>query len=529
MRPLTVGRLALAGSRSDTFRVTLTGVAAALGTLSVLAAGTVLSITIGHPDADGAAGFDYRYTNDLLNEPGLRPGVSFALVLLTIPVLLFAAQCTRIGAPARDRRLAAFRMVGATPGQVRLIAAVETGVAALVGAALGVAAFLGGRVLLDTPGPDGRRPLPTDVMPPSWLFGAVVVGLPVVATLLAMWLLRRVAVTPFGVVRRERPRRPRPWPGVLIAVGLAGLGSLVATSQWMRARIPDEAMPPIDDATLQLWLYASVACLTVGILLGGAWLGHRMALLLGRRAGRPSLLIATRRLVADPWSGSRTLALVLVATVVAVGVALLRAWLVTYYRARDIAGERQRQALGEPPSEFDDPFYGFYIRAFELVDNAVTVAAVIAAAGLALLVAEGIVTRRRTLASLVAAGTPRGVLARATLLQVLIPLVSGVALVLGVGWLAALLFVREASFVSGVIMVCERSFGGDGPPAVDDPAYRAAGCRSAPETTVALDVPVPWQDFVIIGGGAIAVVTAVTAISLLFLRTSTDVSELRTG
>ena len=56
-----------------------------------------------------------------------------ALLLLALPVLALAGQCIRLGAPARDRRLAAIRLAGATPRQAVLIAVAETVAAGLLG------------------------------------------------------------------------------------------------------------------------------------------------------------------------------------------------------------------------------------------------------------------------------------------------------------------------------------------------------------------------------------------------------------
>lgn len=63
-----------------------------------------------------------------------------ALALL-FPVLVFLATATRLSAARREQRFAAMRLVGATPGQVSAIAAVEAIVAAVVGDALGFILF----------------------------------------------------------------------------------------------------------------------------------------------------------------------------------------------------------------------------------------------------------------------------------------------------------------------------------------------------------------------------------------------------
>ena len=72
-----------------------------------------------------------------------------ALLLLLVPVLAFVGQCARIGALQRERRLAALRLAGATPRQVRRISALETGAAGGLGSLAGVAGFLALRAVLD--------------------------------------------------------------------------------------------------------------------------------------------------------------------------------------------------------------------------------------------------------------------------------------------------------------------------------------------------------------------------------------------
>lgn len=85
MNLLTTLRLSVAGGRSDRVRIVLTAISAALGTVSMLCAATVAAV-----DSSRAT----RYTNDLLNESGLRPGVALAMVLLTVPALALVAQCS---------------------------------------------------------------------------------------------------------------------------------------------------------------------------------------------------------------------------------------------------------------------------------------------------------------------------------------------------------------------------------------------------------------------------------------------------
>ena len=65
-----------------------------------------------------------------------------AAFLLTVPVLALAAQALRVGSVARDRRMAALRLAGATPRDVRMIAAGEASFAALAGVAFAGPVYL---------------------------------------------------------------------------------------------------------------------------------------------------------------------------------------------------------------------------------------------------------------------------------------------------------------------------------------------------------------------------------------------------
>lgn len=113
--------------RREWWRVGLLGVGAGLAS----GLGMVIAVLLpldGHHRMSVGGG--------LLDEPGTRIGVIFALLMLFIPVLGFLGQCARIGAVHRDRRLAALRLAGATPAQVRRIAALESGLACLAGSAV---------------------------------------------------------------------------------------------------------------------------------------------------------------------------------------------------------------------------------------------------------------------------------------------------------------------------------------------------------------------------------------------------------
>jgi hypothetical protein len=476
----TLLRLALAGSRTDTLRVALTALSAALATLAVLAAATVFAIP-GGTNPDGSAVLAAQYRNNLLAEPGLRPGVALALLLLTIPVLALAAQCGRLGAPARDWRLASFRLAGATPRQIVALVVAETGVASALGTAVGFVVYLVGRELLHRPGPEGELNLPTDVLPATWLLLAVALGLPVVATAVAAALLRRVTVTPFEVVRKVRRAAPRLWPGFLIVAGVAAF-----------AVIEPLGRLGLSDGLRTVVLFAGAVSALLGVVLGTAWISYAAGRLLHRVARRPPALLAARRLMADPWSGSRAFAALLACVMFGAGAAEVRAWLAAHFAAEERIGVTRDTA--------------FYFDSLDLVDAAVVVATAIAAAGLLVTLVESIVSRRRTFAALVATGVPTGVLVRSILWQVFTPLVPATLLSLAVG-----------TFLVRLVATADESAG-------SSRRCTPSGCVEAEVSSV----PIPFDQLALLGAGAVATVVAVVGVGLVFLRSSTAVEELRT-
>ena len=171
---------------------------------------------------------------NLVADPGVRSGTTFGTVLSTLPILLLLHQAVRLGTAARERRLAALRVAGATPGQVRLLGSLEVGIPSFVGGVGGVYGLLrlmfGGMSYAEAGSVPLRqqqlRLVPTTVTPAWWQ---------VLLVILAVTLLLGVAVgalgvlglvvTPLGVTRRQRTAPPRPW-GLLLLVLAAAIAPL---------------------------------------------------------------------------------------------------------------------------------------------------------------------------------------------------------------------------------------------------------------------------------------------------------------
>ncbi|MEU6142437.1 FtsX-like permease family protein [Streptomyces sp. NPDC047081] len=380
--------------RREWWRVLLTAVGAALATGLGLVVATLLPLEGYHHVTVGSG---------LLDEPGTRAGVIVALTLLFIPVAGFLGQCARIGAVHRDRRMAGLRLAGATPGQVRRIAALESGLACLAGS--GAATVVSVPALLAL----WQHPDPL-----AWA-GMALVGVlvPVLGAVVSAVALRRVVASPLGWIRRVRPAAG---PGRLfrVATGLLALLALYLATTPVFGSPFDFALGPITVLAL---------CLLAGAV--SVWLAGASARQLGEgfaaRARRPELLIATERLRDDPWALARTHAAVLLVTVVASGFVGVRQVLLADLRRSSREGSL---AMG----------LSYYTSGLDLTGAAVLVALALVLTALAVGTAESLATRRRGLAAQAAAGVPHGVLARAMLLETALPLAPAVA-VAGMGGL----------------------------------------------------------------------------------------------
>ena len=405
--------------RSERWRLSLTALGAMTGTGFVLAALVVTAIDANDGyEPDGLGGvmvYHPYYTNGLINEPGLRPGVTIALLLLLLPVLAFLAQCTRIGALHRERRLAALRLAGATPRQVRRITALETGTVSGLGALAGLAGFVALRAVLGA-AQHGRKVLtwPTDVPLPWGWIAVVVAGVPLLAALGARLSLRRVEVDPMGLVRRGRRHPPRPGRVRVALWSLAPLALIAGTGGFLA--IVGMGVGNTPGYTYGMFValaVATIALVVVGLLFGTAGL----AVLSGRlaaRSRRPALLLAGERLQADPWAGARAHAAVLLTALIGVG----------FMGLRRMRFERLEQYRRLPFHNTADD--AFFHGAYDLVGLALLIALGVTISGLAVGTAESVMTRRRTLAAMAATGVPRSVLNRVVLLETLLPLAPAV-------------------------------------------------------------------------------------------------------
>ncbi len=319
---------------------------------------------------------------NLVAEPGLRVGTAFGTALLTVPVLLLLYQGIRLGTAARERRFAALRVAGATPSDVRRIGAAEVGIPALAGGLGGLLVYavlrvvLGGTVTdasgsVTGTGDTGPALVPTSVSPSWWQFLLVVAAVGALGALIGWRVPSRVLLTPLGVSRMAQGSPPRPW----------GLIALLLAPVVLLGVLGDSSLAGI----------AAVGLAVLGIVSLSSWAAYRIGRLAESRATSPATLLAARRLITEPRPAGRAAAAIGGIGLVAGGTAGLLADLLDQTR----------------------PIDPFFTTSIMLVAVALALALVAAAASLAVHSVESLLDRRRSAASLAAAGTPSEVLEQA--------------------------------------------------------------------------------------------------------------------
>ena len=236
---------------------------------------------------------------------GIRVLLLLGAVLLLAPVTIFIVMATRVAAAHREQRLAAIRLVGATRLQAAVVAAVETGLGAVAGTALGWAGYEAGRrILAATVTFQGARFFVDDVVVAPWLLALVLAGVPLLATLTTIVALSRVQAGPLATSRHGR----RPPPSARRALPLAaGIGGLLAAAP-LRRVVDSETSETLDNLA-PLFLILTI----VGFVTIGPWL----CMLAGRGMARVSRrvpgLIAARRIASDPSATVRAVSVVVLA------------------------------------------------------------------------------------------------------------------------------------------------------------------------------------------------------------------------
>ncbi|GGS99204.1 FtsX-like permease family protein [Nonomuraea spiralis] len=416
-----------------------------------------------------------------------------ASVLMVVPLLVFGGAAARLTVARRDQRLAALRLIGATPGQVLGMTVAEAVIVAFAGALAGAVAFGAAVPLLARIPIQGGTWFVADLFPNLLILAGVLVAVPLLVGLSAVAGLRRVVVSPLGVAKRETP------PGMRFVRVLALIAVLAAFPLLTRGT---------SVAIVAVALGLAFLCLN----LAGPWVVGIIGRIAAGTARRPARLLAARRLVDDPRSAWRTVSGVALTGFVAGFLGLLspgafggdtgpaqlsvaapagettqvadqardrlkRAGVTATVKssgrtvvaalgsgADDAVVDRARTALTglvpghTPTTKVDEQRFGLQIFADVRVGTIVvlSVSFLVAIASAGITAASSVLDRRQTYALLRLAGTPLEVLDRARRAETLIPMaVMGGGAIL-VGAFCAVPFMIGGISTTGVVtlVVC---------------------------------------------------------------------------
>jgi hypothetical protein len=314
-----------------------------IGTIGdeALASPDSLTIIIGRTVAElshtpGAAEVRSIETQPQASSPFIHhPGrLQFILAVvagaLLFPVLIFIATATRLAAAQREQRFAAMRLVGATPRQVSTVAAVEALLAATFGVAGGFPLFFLLRPAMARVPFTGQSLFAADLSLSVVNVLLVAVGIPLAAAAVAMLALRRVAISPLGVVRRVRAKAPRAWRLLPLVAGICELAYFVGVGT-----------PSTTGKQIEAYGVGFLLAM-VGLLIAGPWLTMWGSRLIARRANRPAALLASRRLADNPRAAFRSVSGLIVALFITTSALGVITTVVAYHNASTGGAAGQR-------------------------------------------------------------------------------------------------------------------------------------------------------------------------------------------
>jgi hypothetical protein len=256
-----------------------------------------LAIYIGHTPAQVNAISGTQWVTSISSAPAqavfspfFRIAFLIGVLAVVFPMLVLISTATRLAADRREERFAALRLVGGTPGDIRVVATVEAMLSGFLGAVLGTVVFLLVRPALAGAALVGTQYFESDLTPTVAGYAAMLVGVPIAAAIAALVSLRRVQISPLGVSRRATPKPPTFWRLIALVIGVGVF--VYGLDKTTRDGIGAPAYP-------------GLLLTMVGLVIAGPWLTAQAARLFGRASSGSSALLATRRLADNPKGAFR--------------------------------------------------------------------------------------------------------------------------------------------------------------------------------------------------------------------------------
>jgi hypothetical protein len=230
-------------------------------------------------------------------------GFAIGAVALLVPMVVLIGTATRMAAGRREERYAAMRLVGATAGQINVIASVDAVLGALLGAALGIGVYAALRPTLVDLKLLGFRFFAADITPTPAGYAIMLIGVPAMAAIACLASLRRVRISPLGVSRRVTPPPPRFWRAIPLAVGLGLFVVPLRQNPQATRNSPGLAV-------------LSLALVMIGMMIAGPWLTTVATKIFHRYARGGSSLLAAGRLSDNPRAAYRAVSGIVLAVLI---------------------------------------------------------------------------------------------------------------------------------------------------------------------------------------------------------------------
>lgn len=227
-------------------------------------------------------------------------------------VILAAFACLMLIVPFISLAGSAARLAGATTAQVVKLTALDAAIQALFGAIIGIIGYVAVMPLIMLLKFQNRHFTFEQLWVGLPVLAGVLVGVTVLALVSSLITLRRVAITPLGVMNRAAQPLPAAWLALIFLVVMAGLYAMLSNAS-MFAGFAGLG----ENAVLVLVFGAFFVGFTM-VNVVGTWVIAKRAKARARRPKNAAVMIAARRILDNPKRAWRNVSGVGLAVFIAV-------------------------------------------------------------------------------------------------------------------------------------------------------------------------------------------------------------------
>ena len=235
----------------------------------------------------------------------------FACVLLFVPFTALAGSAARLVASRRDARMAALRLAGASNRQVIRLMALDAAGQSLAGALLGIVIYLVAMPAIMLLRFQGARFTFQELWVGPIVLAATVLGVVLLALVSSLLTLRRVAITPLGVMQRTATAQPGKWRVVVFVVVMA----LAIVALYVLKKVAPSGV--LSTAVVYGIIFGLIGGCFALLNLLGVWVVSARARAKVRKPKDAATLIAMRRILDNPRRAWRNVSGIALAVFVA--------------------------------------------------------------------------------------------------------------------------------------------------------------------------------------------------------------------